>query len=437
MQHVRRERRLRAHPLWQRQRPVVHELLSALRGAETREDYVAFHAKLLATYLDVQAEASEAASRLRSLRAHSKSGRRRVGRALQDELDRAREDQYAASAALGTLRSLGDALVWRVLRYRRGLITAVGQGRRVDRLPSGRGLASELAAMDELRRNGAFALATGLTNCVTYGDVLVIDDWARRDVRLVEVKASGRRPRPRQAERLAHVNAVIAGQVETTDPQRPARPIDCTVELGAHHKTLAELLDSARQETYAWREPEAGLLVTAVDETDPAGKGPSLDSLRKQTVDAIGWGTVAGTSTGEWSGSSANRLLRDRRYSFPGQAPLSLLPLDVGTVVEILTGTLLYYTNVSVPGLVRRFGERGIAVELPQSAAATEREFMAIGRGTDWVELPLPAKDQLLLELMTLESFVDVGEWLVDLRRRSPGCVFGLDFSSEPQLWEL
>jgi hypothetical protein len=138
----------------------VRDWVRDLRAATRPDDYVELHRTLLNRAYAWQQQDGNHRTRSRQLRDNVKAAKAAEAgadelRSLSEEIELARRDREAALAILGILRMLGDALVWRVLRYERPIITVLGTGRAVGRLTEGRGFDAELAEIAYLwRRNG-------------------------------------------------------------------------------------------------------------------------------------------------------------------------------------------------------------------------------------------------------------------------------------------
>lgn len=94
------------------------------------------------------------------------------------------------------LRAVGDALAWKFLAYDRRTIVLLGQNQRPGLLLGKAGTEAEWQACNAHWDEGRPALLTGITNCITTGDLLVEDG----DTLLInEVKRGSRRCRARSA----------------------------------------------------------------------------------------------------------------------------------------------------------------------------------------------------------------------------------------------
>ncbi len=174
-------------------------------------------------------------------------------------------------ALLAVLRTLADAVVWRLLDYNRAALAVLGEGRAVRHLASGAGLAHEIATIERLwEKDGTTAVLADLTTCIRHGDLLCIDAWEPRRWRLHECKAGrGGDRRVRQRARLERLDALLnTGARPAGDGEDELVIIDCPIPLRTHHHEIEQLLDDARRDGYAAAWLEDGLLAEAVDQRD-------------------------------------------------------------------------------------------------------------------------------------------------------------------------
>lgn len=411
-----------------------------LRGARTADELFLWQQVFLRRYMQVQKRGDDALRSKEKLRRALTdrtlpvARKRELSRALRDtELER-----RVANAIRSSLRDLGDGVAWSLLGHRRGTIAALGHGKRVDRLAVDSGLEAELKEIRWLwEADGIFALHCDLTNSIRHADLLSVEGWDPLEIRLSEIKSSGSiGPRHPQMQRLQQLVNVLAGKATPAEDPGPHRPRQCPVEFRTHHAHLRNLIRTAKRDTYAWREVEPGFSVVVVDERDPAGLGvKGLETARRDHLAAQGWGELNGDGPFELSCSSSYRVLRDRRHSFPGQVPMSLLPLPPETVSAIMCGPLLYWTSVDARRLAARLAERGIEAEVATGAAASDTFLSARADGRQ-ITMPAPSREMLLIELITIKSIVDVARWLLDYpTSQSSGSGFGVDYVADAGIW--
>lgn len=316
-------------------------------------------------------------------------------------------------ALLAVLRTLADAVVWRLLDYNRAALAVLGEGRAVRHLASGSGLADEIATVERMwEEGGTTAMLADLTTCIRHGDLLCIDAWQPRRWRVHECKAGrgGGHRRVRQRARLERLDALLnIGVRPAGDGEDEIVIIDCPVPLGAHHRELAELLDDARRDGYAAAWIEDRLLAEAVDQRD-ARAAARFDAAGANEL-AMARGDLAEVDAIRYS--TDFRRIRDRRATFSTQAPLALLPYAAPMTADLCLGAMGLMMTLDCRALERRFAQRGIAARVAQGTEAGDR-FLRCERDGHVVTVPAPAREQVLIEGLTLDFVVDVVAWLLD-----------------------
>jgi hypothetical protein len=435
-----RESTIRAHPWWSEHREFLTGAVYKLRRAGSADELFLWHQVLLQRYIQVQKQGDDARRRKQELRRGLADRQVPVARKreLSGAIGDAELDRRVANAIRSSLRDLGDAVAWRLVGYRRGTVAALGHGERVDRLAVGSGREAELKEIRWLwDAKGIFALHCDLTNSIRHADLLSAEEWDPPSLRLSEIKSKGASgPHHRQMVRLQELMDVIAGKGAPTQGAGPYPPRECPVAFRTHHAHLRELIDTAAHATYAWREVEPGFCLVVIDERDPAGLGvQGLDDARRDHLSTQGWGAPSADGPYELSCSSSYRVLRDRRHSFPGQVPLSLLPLPPNIVSAIMCGPLLYWASVDAHHLAARFAKRGIEADIAVGADAGD-SFLAARADGRQISMPAPSREMLLIELITIEAIVDVVRWLLDHpASHSSQSEFTVDYLADARLW--
>lgn len=435
---------LQGHPAYLGEWSWVRAWLRDLRAAADPGDYAELHRALLNRAYACQKQDGSYRNRLQKLRAEVKAAKAAGAgadqlRSLSEEIELARRDREAAAAILGILRMLGDALAWRVLRYERPIITVLGTGRAVGRLTEGRGLATELAEIAYLwEEKRTFALLADLTNCVRHGDILSIESWDPLVVRLTESKASGRGPAPAQAERLEQVTRIVndgfhpsAVDGASLHLQRPR------IRYQTHHDRLRELIAAGRSATHAFTEVEPGVVVEVYDEANPAGLSSEVrNDLHRQVRAQQGWEEDDDVI----SYSASSRRLRDRHadHTFASLAPLSLLPLGLDDVTDLVFGRLDFITTIHAPNLEAQLAARGIEARVARGRKAAGESFLTAERGSSQITVPATVREQVQLELLRLDTLFATVDWfLTETERRGSGRPnVALRYDDERAIWE-
>jgi hypothetical protein len=72
----------------------------------------------------------------------------------------------------------------------------------------------------------------------------------------------------------------------------------------------------------------------------------------EQSMQQLGW-----AATRSFTYNSGFRRMRDRRHGFPALAPLSIYPLDVVDVADLMLGYFELFAMLNVDALERQFSE--------------------------------------------------------------------------------
>jgi hypothetical protein len=429
---LRREQRLRETERWRHESLYVAWALRELRAATSPADLYRWHKRLLERFAEVQDWATgtrQELARMRSERSRSN--------AVVQEL---KAQRHAAKAILGLYRCLGDAAAWLLLGWRRAEITALGTGIRVERLPDDeRGRQAEIEEIEWLwHARGVLAIHTALTSCIRFGDLISIESWRPRVYRLSEIKAA-RDSRPdarhqKQLDRLAELTKILNREQWHHEL---AAPVDCPVQIRTHHEHLGMLLRTARQETFASAEVEPGVHITAIDDSDPGGIGPDISGVWASAMARVEWASPTGEGPEQRGSSTPFRMIRDRRFSFPGLAPLSIFPFDSATVGQLMAGPLRFHVIIHLPELEARLHSRGIEACASRGREA-EDTFLKILDQDREIAIPAPIAETLTIELMTMDTVADTIQWAVedpDARRARAESALAFNFANEAAIW--
>jgi hypothetical protein len=439
-----REVLLHNHPAYMREWDLVRSWVSYLRRAETPGDYYELHGSLLARGLACQQFQDQCRKRSEALGVELKAAKAAGAatdtlRGFSEEIEIAKRDREAASAILGIQRMLGDALVWRVLRYARPIITFLGQGRAVGRLTGGTGLQAELDEITYLwETKGIFALHADLTNCVRHGDVLSIESWDPLQVRLTESKAGGRGPTPAQAAKLERVSQLIndgfhpsAVNGAALSLQRPR------IHYETHLGQLQLLVAGARRQTHASLEVEPGVVVEVYDEANPAGlSSGERKELHNRTRAEQGWEDDDQVI----SYSASARRLRDRHadHTFSSLAPLAILPLGLDEITDLVFGRLDFITTINAKAIEQRLATAGIAAQVARGREAAGEGFMQASRGSARITVPATVREQVQVELLQLKTVFSTIDWfLAEIEQGGePRPNVAIAYEDERAVWE-
>jgi len=169
-----RANRIFRHPLHRETVGTVAELITSLRQCDSSEDYFAFQQDLLERVLAVQEHRAGCRRVVKLLR--QGKGVPIDGPELRSTEPMTDPDAWELEADVGErvdrqLRSIADALAWRVFNYNRGVIIALSRNQHPGPMVNKTGLAAERAFVaDWWQQDRRFVLLHDLTSCLSIGD---------------------------------------------------------------------------------------------------------------------------------------------------------------------------------------------------------------------------------------------------------------------------
>lgn len=181
-------------------------LISELRACRQAEHYFEFQRKLFNVVYACQVYGSRIT---RARKRHT--ARKAFDTDLLGASGDLRTEELVNDRLVRQLRSVGDALAWKLFHYDRRYILALSQNQQPGPMAGKLGLKSELQLVEKLWLEGhRLGLLHDLTTCLRIGDVSEFraeGEWAT----LHEVKLNPRRRDPHQARRASAAIATIQG----------------------------------------------------------------------------------------------------------------------------------------------------------------------------------------------------------------------------------
>ncbi len=409
------EEKILSDELYQAEREHIVGFLEQLRSATTATDFYQLQLGLLGRTKARQQLAGEIRDEVEALKGQISELVRQEPKPLEEiravqELLTLREHQRKVSEALRwNLLTIGDGMAWEALGYDRGGITILGQGDRVARFADDAGFKAEAEAIGALWDHGTFALHNDLTTCLRHGDVTAISpgpDAPERQIEIYEIKAR-RAPgsgapqlvRLDQATRLLNEGRAEGDDGEMRSFHRAEFP------YRTHLANLRDLLRKGRKDGYAAAKIGACAWIAVF--FYPARRGQIEEMLREhhEAQERVGW--PSGEKVSEWM--FAGRRIETRRYSFAELAPVSIFPLDVEDVADLMMGFLDALVCLDGGCVEECFAKHEIVAEVatpPESGKIFLQATRAVGGQVVSLTVPAQLREQMLLELMTPENLV-------------------------------
>jgi hypothetical protein len=304
------------------------------------------------------------------------------------------------------LRSVGDAMAWKLLAYNRRAILALSHNDPAGPMYGKAGLGYELGAVDEAWKNDRqFALLHDVTNCLRIGDITY---FTGDGPRIAEVKArppSGSRARQQlrraqEAVDVANGAALLGGTVRVLDTPRPlvtllaqvGPALAAAVEQGMVAERIAD-----RQAVHVFTvAAAAGDITTAEIES----------RIQQLTSDAF---ALAGLDRPGQHHLQGHRIdLLDKGVH---NAPYTIFPWPPEIVAALTTDRMGYRHTVAYDRLAERFEHNGMRSTclLPEDGSDRGLDLARIQDPVTKlrVRLDVGILDRLLYEFIDLDCLVD------------------------------
>jgi hypothetical protein len=332
------------------------------------------------------------------------------------------------------LKSIGDALAWRVYRYDRRIIIALSRNSPPGPFVGKAGLASERGTVLDLwAKHRHFALMHDLTAALRIVDITEVQASGLRMLR--EIKANSKASTSRQI-RLAE--AALAA----TDGSNPLPGRDSDLEpflwrsrtqLRTHVRQLEPLIDQASAHGF-WvgRTGDrvvgvANLLVATQNGRDPAEQWADYEDSRNAAL-----GRHLPASLHRMKAISVDVAGRDAAI-----APYGIYPLPAWQRAGLICDYLIIEGTMTDRTLVAAFEKRGLAARPLLPAAngvpSAGEDVLDVTRGNRRVVLHGAAVNQLLFEWIATDRYAEAVAELFDMPTPSPQGV--LTFSNERAVW--
>jgi hypothetical protein len=327
------------HPRHQAMQPVLVQLIQQLRACESVEAGADFQRDLLTCLLEVEKDRWEfkrAVTRMRN----GKQPHREVPE-LQSGRDPAdiatwRFEHDVCERLARQLRSVGDALAWRVF-----------------------GLPAELEHFERAcKEDGAFALLHDLTNCLRIGDITVWDGV--HPPRTEEIKTNPKNSRSAQLRRINQARAAVLDGGPLPGDNASELLYDLNLPLRTHLDVLRDALERAATDgIYATPVPGSRALFV-VDQYACAQHGMSSKQFNERLQHAAATalqraGIAAGREDHNVHATSLDSTARD-----PLRVPWANYPLHPVACARLIGDYAVATVETSGPVLTRLLQAAGL-----------------------------------------------------------------------------
>jgi hypothetical protein len=359
-----------SHPRHQAAQQSLAELIEQLRAARNIEDGYEVQQALLERRLeadDTYFVYRRAAMRVRAGK-QPQPGVPEPQSGMDPAMPEAWELERDLSERIGRqYRCIGDALAWRVFGFQRKQIIALSQSDPPGPMARKKGLAAELAELEQARAEGRFAILHDLTNCLRIGDVTVFGDDGTATT--IEVKSDPNRRSPAQNRKIKAALAAVRDNAPLPGQDPRIRLYDLDLPFKTHLDVLClGTMRADRDGIFAARIPGGRALIVAdmygcskqgwTDDEFAAG----LESKRNAALRRAG---ISGDPQWLVTATSLDLVSRD-----PLRVPFAAYPLHPVACARIIGDLAAFFVITSGPILADSVRRAGIEARWVRPAAA-------------------------------------------------------------------
>jgi hypothetical protein len=433
-----RANRVFMHPIHQDAYRDLIDLITTLRQSRTFEDYYHFQQDLLGRVLAVQQHRSDC-TRVAALLRKGK-GVPASAPDLRSGADASDPECWVLEADVcervqRQLRSLADALAWRVFNYERRVIVALSRNDPSGPMAGKHGLAAERAFLTQWwDSERSFVLLHDLTTCLRISDATLFRSVGREfEAYLHEIKTTpGKERKPqRDRQQLAEEAIRSAGPL-------PGDPDMQLVAVDVAYKTHLTMLRDAFDKTVVrgvvgMKVPSGRALVAASmargydlwpEDEFVARTGSAHDAACKR-AGIIGRGDLVTFYSNDIVGLS------------PTAPPWAIYPLHPNVCASLIVDMAAFFVTTSGQGLVEAVRERGLnarwLVEPGLQELQPDQEVMRIDNSVRITGMRAAELGRIALELTHIPTWTAGVKALLareDLHERRPWHYFADEYKT-------
>jgi hypothetical protein len=399
------------HPIHQEAFPVLVQLIIDLRKCRTYPDYYQFQQTLLDKVLEIQRHrlaCRRVALRLRAgKRLPADAPDLRSGEDVHDPESWQLEVDVCERVDR-QLRSIADAMAWRVFSYDRRVIVAFSRNDPPGLMAGKAGLAKERDFIAQWSHDeDCFVLLHDLTTCLRVGDATLFKSVGKDyEAYLYEIKTDPSRRKTSQLQRNKLAEAAIRdGGPLPGDPT--ARLVRMSMPYRTHLPMLKDAFDLAASRGVVGMKVPGGRALVAADMRQGYGlwsEQEFLDRTGKAHDRALRRAAIQGVGHHVFYGSD------DRTARSPTHPPWAIYPLPPVACANLIVDMGVYIVTISSESLLDALRSAGLRADwaLPddQENLAPEQIILRAYRGTRGIEMRPADMQRLLLELVELPTWV-------------------------------
>lgn len=398
------------HPAHQQTLRALIDLIQALRACRSAEDMYHFQGRLRGMVLETEKRRAAISQQIKRLdrRRNLTTDAPELGTGL-NRADRAswvlEGDVY--ERIWRQLKSVADALAWKVFGYQRNIIVALSRADAPGPMYGKTGLAAELEVIETAwRENGEFVLHHDLTNVIRVGDLTILgrDGWAW----LREIKTNQRYRIPSQERLLADTSQVLAGEKGKLPSGH--MPVRTTIDYRTDLAGLHDLLGLANTRSgIAGGVVSSGRAVVAASQLTAAGTHTADEFRTRFSTELarvrrrIGADNPAHTLTLTSIDQVGRNLVRP---------PWAIYPIEAAVAASLIADGMFFAVCMNPDKIIESLAKAGVEASWLQRLDGTEEpakpllKVAARSGNRLWSNsLNFAAIEQLMLEMIDLRTW--------------------------------
>ena len=398
------------HPAHQKTVRALIDLIQALHVCRSAEDFYHFQGRLRGMVLDTEMHRAAISQQIKRLdrRRNLTADAPELGTGL-DRADRAswvlEGDVY--ERIWRQLKSIADALAWKVFGYQRNIIVALSRADAPGPMYGKTGLAAELEFIETAwRENGEFVLHHDLTNVIRVGDVTVLgqNGWAW----LREIKTNQRYRVPAQERLLADTSQVLAD--EAGELPSGLVPVRTTVDFRTDLAALREVLGLAHTRSgIAGGVVSPGRAVVAASQFTAAGTYTAEEFSTRFSAELARIRRRIGADD---PGHTLTLLSIDRAGRTLVRPPWAIYPIGAEVAASLIADGMFFAVCMNPDKIIESLAKAGVEASWLQRLDGTEdptKPLLKVAARSGnrlWsTSLNFAAIAELMLELIDLRTW--------------------------------
>lgn len=437
---VERANQLVTHPLHQQAFTGLVEMLVALRQCASPEDNYNVQQELLAKILEVEGRrlaCRRVARRLWSGKTVPRDAPDLMHSGDVNDPESWEIERDVCERVARQLRSLGDALAWRMFDYNRGPILALSRNAPVSPIVNKEGLIAERSFIEEAwKEHGVFVLLHDLTSCLRIGDATefrLSGDERMWEVFLHEIKTDPSKQKSTQRRRMRLATEALNKGTDLPGDEQ-GRLVPLSIPYKTHLGMLRDALLLAGDRGVQGIKVPGGRMLLAANLFKGYTLWPEAEFFYRTAVEHEQALKRAGILD---RGDCVTFRSDDHVGRQPLLAPWTIYPLPPDICAGLSADILHFSVTISSEPLREALAAAGLRSEwvLPpgQERLESGQPILRVMSGAIGVEMTSLEMARLLLELVDLDTWASGVKDL--LRRQGVGYRPWPYFKDEGRVW--